>query len=35
MVGVWDLGGVAAALLIGIAGVLVGAWGFRRRDLRG
>jgi polyether ionophore transport system permease protein len=35
MVGVWDAGGVAAALAIGIAGIALGTWGFGRRDLRG
>lgn len=34
MVGVWDLGGVAAALVIAVAGIAIGAWGFARRDLR-
>jgi ABC-2 type transport system permease protein len=34
MVGVWDLGGVAAALVIAVAGIGIGAWGFARRDLR-
>jgi hypothetical protein len=34
MVGVWDLGGVVASLVIGAAGVAIGAWSFTRRDLR-
>jgi ABC-2 type transport system permease protein len=34
MVGVWDWGGVAAAIAIGVVGVVLGAWGFTRRDLR-
>ena len=34
MVGVWDWGGVAAAIAIGVVGVAIGAWGFTRRDLR-
>ena len=34
MVGVWDWGGVAAAVLIGVGGIAIGAWGFARRDLR-
>lgn len=34
MVGQWDLGGVAAALLIGAAGIALGAFGFMQRDLR-
>ena len=33
MVGVWDAGGVIAAVVIGVAGVLIGAWGFARRDV--
>ena len=35
MVGVWDPVGIVAALALAIGGVLVGAWGFSRRDLRG
>ena len=35
MVGQWDAVGIAASVLLGIAGVAIGAWGFRRRDLRG
>ncbi len=35
MVGVWDAPGVAAALAIAIAGIVIGTWGFTRRDLRG
>ena len=34
MVGVWDWGGVAAAIAIGVIGVAIGSWGFSRRDLR-
>lgn len=34
MVGVWDIGGVAASLVIGIAGIAIGSWAFARRDLR-
>ncbi|MEP7379250.1 MAG: hypothetical protein ABI725_06750 [Chloroflexota bacterium] len=34
MVGVWDWGGIAAALLIGLGGIALGAWGLARRDLR-
>jgi putative exporter of polyketide antibiotics len=34
MVGVWDWGGVAASAVLAIGGILLGAWGFRRRDLR-
>ncbi len=33
MVGVWDWGGVAAALGIAVAGIGIGAWGVARRDL--
>jgi ABC-2 type transport system permease protein len=35
MVGVWDPVGIVAALALAIGGVLIGAWGFSRRDLRG
>ena len=34
MVGVWDWGGVAAALVLAVGGIGLGAWGFMRRDLR-
>ncbi|HEX3264258.1 MAG TPA: ABC transporter permease subunit [Candidatus Limnocylindrales bacterium] len=34
MVGLWDVPGVLAALAIGVAGILVGSFGFARRDLR-
>ena len=34
MVGVWDWGGVALCVGIGVIGVVLGAWGFTRRDLR-
>jgi ABC-2 type transport system permease protein len=34
MVGHWDLAGVAASVVLAAGGVLVGAWGFTRRDLR-
>ena len=34
MVGVWDLGGIVASLVLAIGGVALGAWGFNRRDLR-
>ena len=34
MVGMWDWGGVAAAAMLAIGGILLGAWGFTRRDLR-
>jgi ABC-2 type transport system permease protein len=35
MVGSWDGVGIVASLVLAIGGVLVGAWGFSRRDLRG
>jgi ABC-2 type transport system permease protein len=35
MVGSWDPVGIVASLAIAIVGVLIGTWGFRRRDLRG
>ena len=35
MLGRWDAVGVAASIILAVGGVLVGAWGFRRRDLRG
>jgi ABC-2 type transport system permease protein len=35
MVGSWDRVGVVVSLALGIGGVLIGAWGFSRRDLRG
>jgi hypothetical protein len=34
MVGEWDPVGVVAALVLGIGGLLVGAWGLSRRDVR-
>jgi ABC-2 type transport system permease protein len=33
MVGRWDLVGVVACLVIAVGGVLLGAWGMRRRDV--
>jgi ABC-2 type transport system permease protein len=35
MVGVWDGSGIAASLLLAVGGVVLGAWGFARRDLNG
>jgi polyether ionophore transport system permease protein len=35
MLGQWDLVGVGASIILAVGGVFVGAWGFRRRDLRG
>jgi polyether ionophore transport system permease protein len=34
MLGQWDGVGIVASVVIAIAGVVVGTWGFRRRDLR-
>jgi ABC-2 type transport system permease protein len=34
MLGQWDIAGIAASLALGIAGVIVGAWGLGHRDLR-
>jgi len=33
MVGEWDLVGVVACLVVGVGGILVGTWGFARRDI--
>ncbi len=33
MVGQWDMVGVAACVAIAVGGVLIGAWGMRRRDV--
>jgi ABC-2 type transport system permease protein len=35
MAGSWDLVGVGACLVIAVGGVLLGAWGMRRRDVTG
>jgi putative exporter of polyketide antibiotics len=35
MIGNWDLVGIVASLTLALGGLLVGAWGFSRRDLRG
>lgn len=35
MVGAWGLGGIVACLAIAVGGVLLGAWGMRRRDVTG
>lgn len=35
MLGQWDWVGIAASIALAVGGVVVGAWGFRRRDLRG
>lgn len=34
MLGVWDPVGIVASLVLAVGGVGVGAWGFKRRDLR-
>jgi putative exporter of polyketide antibiotics len=34
MVGHWDIAGVVASVVVAVGGVLIGAWGFARRDLR-
>jgi ABC-2 type transport system permease protein len=34
MLGQWNVAGIAASLLLGVGGVAIGVWGFRRRDLR-
>ena len=33
MIGSWDLAGVVACVVVGIGGILIGAWGIGRRDL--
>jgi ABC-2 type transport system permease protein len=35
MAGRWDIWGVIASIVIAVGGILIGAWGFRRRDTRG
>jgi len=35
MAGNWDLAGVTVSIVIAIGGILVGAWGVTRRDVRG
>ncbi len=35
MVGSWDAVGIVASLALAVGGVLIGTWGFSRRDLRG
>jgi ABC-2 type transport system permease protein len=34
MVGQWDVVGISASIILGVSGVILGGWGFRRRDLR-
>jgi ABC-2 type transport system permease protein len=35
MLGQWDLAGLGVSAALAVAGTIVGAWAFRRRDLRG
>ena len=35
MIGSWDPVGIVASLALAFGGLLIGAWGFSRRDLRG
>ena len=35
MLGEWDPVGIVASLVLAVGGIALGAWGFRRRDLRG
>lgn len=35
MLGHWDAAGVVASIVLLVGGLLIGAWGFARRDLRG
>ena len=35
MLGQWDPVGIVLSIALGVGGVLIGAWGFKRRDLRG
>ena len=35
MLGQWDATGIVASVALAIGGVLIGVWGFTRRDLRG
>ena len=34
MVGVWDGVGIAVSIVLALAGIVVGAFGLNRRDLR-
>jgi polyether ionophore transport system permease protein len=34
MLGQWDPAGILASVVLAVGGVLLGAWGFKRRDLR-
>jgi putative exporter of polyketide antibiotics len=33
MIGIWDPAGIVACVVIAVGGVLLGAWGMRRRDV--
>jgi ABC-type transport system involved in multi-copper enzyme maturation permease subunit len=35
MLGQWDPVGIVASVVLAVGGVALGAWGFKRRDLRG
>ena len=35
MLGQWDPVGIVASVVLAVGGILVGAWGFQRRDLKG
>jgi ABC-2 type transport system permease protein len=35
MLGDWDPVGVVASIVLAVGGIAIGAWGFKRRDLRG
>jgi hypothetical protein len=35
MLGLWDGAGLHASAVLAVGGVAIGAWAFRRRDLRG
>ena len=35
MLGQWDPVGIVASVVLAVGGILVGAWGFKRRDLKG
>jgi putative exporter of polyketide antibiotics len=34
MIGVWDVPGIVLCVALALGGLLIGAWGFARRDLR-
>lgn len=34
MVGVWDVPGIVLCAVLAVGGLLLGAWGFQRRDVR-